>query len=107
VRDYVREMDLSDIIISGGCKDSPDVWAVEEGLRRGIVCLEFPVSEEGLPPWTNRAARIREWAKRAFERNTLIAAESDRLVAFWDGKSHGTYDTITRARARGIPVAIF
>lgn len=35
------------------------------------------------------------------ERNKLIVAECDILVAFWDGKSHGTYFTINHAKQQG------
>jgi hypothetical protein len=35
------------------------------------------------------------------KRNTEIVAEADRVVAFWDGSSPGTRDTITKARKAG------
>ena len=46
--------------------------------------------------------------KRAgFLRNQEIVDYSDKVVAFWDGKSRGTLDTITKARAAGKPVTVF
>jgi len=40
-------------------------------------------------------------------RNALIAENSDRLVAFWKGRSRGTSLTIDFARAYGKPVRIY
>lgn len=40
-------------------------------------------------------------------RNTKIVEASDELIAFWDGKSRGTLDSIRKARARGIPVKVY
>lgn len=45
--------------------------------------------------------------KRApFERNTQIVAEADKVVAFWDGESRGTLDTIRKAVKAGKTVVI-
>lgn len=41
-----------------------------------------------------------------FERNDLIVNKVNILVAFWDGKSHGTSYTITRAGRLGKTVLI-
>ena len=37
-------------------------------------------------------------------RNSKIVENSDIVVAFWDGKSRGTADTIQKAHNKGIPV---
>lgn len=39
--------------------------------------------------------------RAGFERNTTIVEAVDRVVAFWDGESNGTRDTIEKARDRG------
>ena len=45
--------------------------------------------------------------KRAgFIRNEEMAQNADALVAFWDGKSHGTKDMIKRAREHGLHVKV-
>jgi hypothetical protein len=45
--------------------------------------------------------------KRAgFIRNTDIVMESDMIVAFWDGKSRGTADTIAKAKTLKKPTLI-
>ena len=40
-------------------------------------------------------------------RNTEIVARADAVVAFWDGRSPGTRDTITKARNAGLRVEVF
>jgi hypothetical protein len=39
-------------------------------------------------------------------RNSLMIAEADILLAFWDGSSPGTKDSIFKAAKKGIPVFI-
>ena len=39
-------------------------------------------------------------------RNAQMAAHADALVAFWDGRSHGTRDMIERAEMRNLPVRV-
>lgn len=41
-----------------------------------------------------------------FKRNTVIAKNSNYLIAIWDGRSRGTADTIAKAAKRGIPVVV-
>lgn len=43
----------------------------------------------------------------AFYRNLLISEASDRLVAFWDGRSRGTASSIDGAHAQGIPIHVY
>ena len=40
-------------------------------------------------------------------RNTDIVTASDMVIAFWDGESHGTSNTINQARKMGKEVKIF
>lgn len=53
---------------------------------------------------------VPEWKKygkgAAFIRNQLIIDDADIVVAFWDGKSKGTKDSIDRADKKGVPVII-
>lgn len=41
-----------------------------------------------------------------FIRNSQIVDYSDCLIAFWDGKSTGTLDSIKKAKKKDIPVLI-
>lgn len=48
------------------------------------------------------------WGRSAgMRRNTRIVEEADEIVAFWDGESRGTEDTILKGRAAGKPVTVF
>ena len=48
------------------------------------------------------------FGKRAgFIRNSRMVAIADAAVAFWDGASHGTLDTIRKMRADNKPISVF
>lgn len=47
------------------------------------------------------------WAAAAYVRNGYIVDFADRVVAFWDGKSKGTKNTLTLARRAGLPVEVY
>jgi hypothetical protein len=53
---------------------------------------------------------LAQWARHkklaGFIRNSKIVDASDRVVAFWDGSSHGTADTVEKARIAGKPVEV-
>lgn len=86
------------IIVSGHGK-GVDIAAEEEANRLGIETLIFPPD---VKPNCNK----REFAIAAFARNTQIAEACDYLIAFWDGKSKGTLDTITKCAKLGKLVII-
>lgn len=73
------------LIVSGGAK-GPDTIGVRWATEMNIPVKEF------IPDWTT-------YGKRAgFIRNTLIINEADTVIAFWDGLSKGTLDSINKAR---------
>lgn len=83
---YVMELPADSVVVSGGAA-GVDTWAAMAARERGLVVVEY------LADWeANRRAA-------GFIRNQLIVDQSDEIVAFWDGKSPGTRDTIKRARA--------
>jgi hypothetical protein len=80
------------LVVSGGAP-GVDSWA--EQVAQTI----------GLPVCVHRA----DWEKgrtAGFTRNTTIVRDSDVVIAFWDGKSTGTLDTIEKAKALGKPVGV-
>ena len=93
VREYVYGLDLDDIIVSGdgGNVDKEAAKAAEYYCRARFI---FPAQ------WT------RHGKPAGPKRNTLIVEHSDRIVAFWDGESSGTGDTVEKAERAGIPVTI-
>ena len=71
-------------IISGG-----DSLGAMYARDRGIPLTEF------LPDWKKHGKAA------GFIRNTDIVKDADIVVAFWDGASHGTRDSITKAKEMG------
>lgn len=93
VCEYVYMLDRDDVIVSGdgGNVDVEAVRAAQYYCRNRFV---FPAQ------WT------RHGKPAGPIRNTLIVEHSDRIVAFWDGKSSGTGDTVRKALAKGLSVLI-
>jgi hypothetical protein len=77
-----------------GCARGVDSIAGEWANKRGIPILEYPAQWE-------------KYGKIAgFKRNTDMIKECDICVAFWDGQSKGTLDSIDKAKKFGKPVEI-
>lgn len=72
------------LIVSGGARGA-DTLATKFAEENNIPVKEF------IPDWT-----IGKHA--GFLRNTEIVNESDIIIAFWDGASKGTLDSIKKAR---------
>jgi len=94
VRAYVRELPPGTVVISGGAPGVDSV-AVAEAVKRGLAVevLQAQWAELG------RAA--------GFIRNAEIVDASDAVVAFWDGKSPGTANTIRTAKKNGKLQSVF
>lgn len=93
VRDYVYALDITDIVISGGAP-GVDQFAQFYAEERGLGVLVYPAL------WS-------QYGKRAGPlRNKMIVEHCDRVVAFWDGSSPGTQNTISLAEQSNKPVLI-
>jgi hypothetical protein len=73
-------------LISGGAKGA-DTLGESWARSRGIPVTRL------IPDW-NAHGR-----KAGIMRNTDIVKQADKVVAFWDGVSKGTQDTIKKAKA--------
>lgn len=81
------------VVISGGAQGA-DSWAAEFAQERGIHTVEIR------PNW-------KKYGRGAgFKRNKEIVLASDDVVAFWDGQSRGTLDTIRKAHKLKRPYCI-
>jgi YspA, cpYpsA-related SLOG family len=79
-------------VVSGGARGA-DALA-----RKFAITNEIPI-EEFKPDWsTGRGAGI--------VRNTDIVNAADVVIAFWDGNSRGTLDSINKGKAQGKQVFI-
>lgn len=84
------EQDLSEYSVSlvSGMAKGADMMAYQFARQEGITCHEFPAD------WN-------KYGKAAgFRRNQEMGIFSDGLVAFWDGKSHGTKHMIETMKAQ-------
>lgn len=94
VTDYVDRLPKSWTIVSGAARGVDSVAAKAARLR-GMAVKEFPAEWERLG---RGAGEIR---------NTDIINAADLVVAFWDGKSTGTKDSIDKAKVQNKPLIIF
>lgn len=74
------------VIISGGAKGA-DLWAKEAATKFGLEYKEFPAD------W-DKHGRV-----AGFLRNSQIVEDCTHVLAFWNGTSNGTMDTVTKAKA--------
>lgn len=88
---YVACLEEGAIVISGGAI-GVDTEAAESARKYGFRVIEV------LPDYNTYGRRA------PLVRNKLIAEKCDRMVAFWDGKSRGTYHAMRCAMDLGKPV---
>ena len=93
VRSYIRYLPSNVIIVTGGAL-GVDTIAEKTANYLGNQCEVYEA----------------DWNKHGRAagpiRNKLIVDNCDRVVAFWDGKSPGTKNTIELARKAGKPVEV-
>lgn len=82
------------IIVSGGAKGA-DNLAEKYAKENNIATIIFPAE------WD------RYGKSAGFKRNKIIVDNSDLIIAFWDGKSKGTANTIKLAREQNKEVFIY
>ncbi len=86
--------DSCEVIVSDGA-DGIDTCAAEYARAHGKKLIEIRPNYAQF----GRGAPLR--------RNTEIVERADLVLAFWDGRSKGTKDAITKARARGKPCKVY
>lgn len=85
---FVDRLKFDTIVVSGGAR-GVDTWAEVAAERRGLQTEIYRVTAAD---WE----RIGKSAGR--RRNAVVVEKADWVVAFWDGASPGTLDTICKAR---------
>jgi len=94
VREFVRRLLPGTVVISGGAA-SVDNTAIDEADKMGLDTTVFPAN------WALHGKAAGPM------RNTLIVNACDELVAFWDGHSRGTKDSIDKAKAAHKQVYVY
>ena len=87
---FVLDLPPDTIVISGGAR-GVDCWAETTAHMIGLEHIIHKPKIEAYMPY----------AMSCLERNTRIVEDADRIVAFWDGFSAGTKDTIDKAQEAG------
>ncbi len=86
--------DRSGVVILSGTARGADALGERYAVERGIPVERFP------PDW-------RRFGQGAgLIRNGQMVERADAVLAFWDGASPGTADTIRKAQAAGLPVTV-
>lgn len=127
VRSYVHTLDVGSVVISGGAL-GVDMTAEGSARASGLVVVSYRPTkpdlgaEASFGPWgilrkTFQSGlpvktvflddRFSSFGRAAFFRNGLIVNACSRLVAFWDGQSPGTRNSIMLARDAGRHVDIY
>jgi hypothetical protein len=97
---WVQEINLGEAL-------PPEASVIVSGGARGVDTLAEKYAEEkGLETIIHYPDYKRYGRRAPLVRNTLIVNGADMLVAFWDGKSRGTKDTIDKARRKGLPIVM-
>ena len=89
-----RSMPWRDLLVVSGGADGVDTIAIQTARSEGLNTRVYRPSKD-LPP---------KYAPLA--RNLTIVKSCDKVVAFWDGSSKGTLDTIKKAVKYGLTVEI-
>lgn len=101
----LRKYDTITTIVSGGCPQGPDRWAADQFKDHDEYDFREYLPAHQLDP---SHERYREYQVSNYhERNTLIAEDSDILLAFCFEGSSGTMDTVDKARSSGKVVHVF
>src|SRR5574339_141298 len=95
IEKFIKEnFSKDDVLVSGGAK-GVDSWAQECAEKLGIKTeIYYPDYEKYGKP-------------APLMRNTVIVAQSNQIVAFWDGISTGTLNTVTKCKKTNKPYKIF
>ena len=91
---FVAGLPSNSVGVSGAGRGVDSV-AEEAAKARGLQTLVFHADWENLG---RKAGPIR---------NAQIVAHAERVVAFWDGRSRGTVNTLLQASRAGLPIEIF
>lgn len=82
-------------VVHGGARGADDLahqWVQDSGAEEEVFAADWQAYGKAAGPIRNQK---------------MADSGADMVIAFWDGKSRGTLDMITRAAKAGIPIAIY
>lgn len=95
-----KKLSYEDVIIvsggSGGADTLAEQYANDNGLDTRIIVADWNDMSEPCVIKQNRYGTYNALA--GFRRNKIVVDEADLIIAFWDGISRGTADTIKKAK---------
>ena len=96
------------VILTQYLSGATEKAAIVSGGAKGADALGERYAREHRMELHIYPAEWQTYGKRAgFIRNAAMAHIADELVAFWDGRSHGTRNMIEQMLHLGKPVAVF
>lgn len=98
VEQFISDLPKGITLVSGGAK-GVDATAREMAEKYGFDFIEH------LPNLDGCNERL-EFTMKYYDRNQRVIDDADMLVAFTEKESGGTWDTIKRAKNKGVPVKI-
>lgn len=98
VYDYIAHLGHEQTIVSGGAV-GVDAAAIEAAHELGL-------NYEEVLPDTSACRLYHHYAQAYYARNTRLIEQVDKLVAFTEKDTGGTWDTIKKARRKGIDVEV-
>jgi hypothetical protein len=85
---------------------TPITGIVSGGARGADTLAEAYAIERDIPIEIIRPDWDRYGKSAGIRRNADIVERADAMIAFWDGRSRGTANSIERAKRKGIPIHI-
>lgn len=95
VKEYVNNLPEDTIVVSGGAK------GVDTAAKIAAEARGLPKPKVFKPKYDKYPKHL-----APLMRNSEIVEFSDRVVAFWNGYSGGTQDTLRKARKLGLPIEV-
>lgn len=84
-----------DVIIMSGHAQGADLLGEQFANGRGLKLEVYPADWKA------------HWRSAGFRRNEKMGDIADGLIAFWDGRSHGTQHMIEYGKSKGLDVHVF
>ena len=88
ILEFILTLPSGTTIVSGGAR-GVDTWAEQYAIEYGYPTITYPAQWKLANGSVDRGA--------GFKRNKDIITNATHVVAFWDGKSHGTLNSIQLA----------